>query len=307
MNRIHLIDGYDLGVAHRTGIYVILEQQLTIIETGPSPSVKHIREGLHKFGYKMSDVKYIILTHIHLDHAGGAGLLLKECPNARVIVHPRGERHLIEPDRLIAGARAVYGDKFDDFFDPVLPVSKDRLLVKGEGDVLEIGEDCQLLFWDTPGHANHHLAIYDPISHGMFTGDTVGIRYQQLADDDIPFYVPSTSPNQFNPAAMQAAIDRMKALQLNYLYFGHYGYTTDAEEAFAQIEFWLPIFIEEAEVAYAEKQDYKVLCSRLFQKVQTHLRSQNVRDDHPVYALIQVDMEVSAMGLLDYMAKRVEA
>lgn len=302
-NRIDIIDGYDLGVAHRTGIYVIHEEALTLVETGPSPSVKHIYKGLKVLGYTTNDVKYIIVTHIHLDHAGGAGLLLQECPNAQVIVHPRGARHLAEPERLIAGAKAVYGEKFNELFDPIIPIPKDRVLIKEEGDTLEIGKACTLEFWDTPGHANHHLSIYDPISHGMFTGDTVGIRYQQLADEGIEFYIPSTSPNQFNPTAMQAAIDRMKVLNLETIYFGHYGYTKNVPEVFRQVEEWLPIFVQEAQQVYEERMDYQELSMRLLKKVQTELQGKNISDDHPAYQLIQLDMEVSAMGLMEYIAK----
>lgn len=301
--RIHIIDGYDLGVAERTGIYVIQEDALTLVETGPSPSVKHIREGLNELGYTTNDVKYIIVTHIHLDHAGGAGLLLQECPNAKVVVHARGARHMVDPTRLIAGAKAVYKDQFESLFDPIVPIPEDRLLIKGEGDTLEIGSHCRLEFWDTPGHANHHLSIYDPISHGVFTGDTVGIRYQQLVNDGISFYVPSTSPNQFNPTAMQDAISRMKALNLRKLYFGHYGATENVLDAFAQVEKWLPIFLKEAQEVHDKGEDYQVLSARLFSKAQAELRKKNVRDHHPVYELIRLDMEVSAMGLMEYTAK----
>lgn len=302
--RIEMIDGYDLGIAHRTGIYVICEEALTIVETGPSPSVKYIREGLQALGYTMRDVKYIIVTHIHLDHAGGAGVLLEECPNATVIVHPKGARHLAAPERLIAGAKAVYQEKFESLFAPILPIPKERMLIKNEGDTLQIGESCVLTFWDTPGHANHHLAIYDPVSHGMFTGDTVGIRYEQLAREGIEFYVPSTSPNQFNPTAMLEAIERMKALNLERLYFGHYGDTKNVTEAFSQIEEWLPIFVAEAEAVYEKAQDFKELSERLFEKVQAVLQAKNIADNHPVYELIRLDMEVSAMGLMEYIAKR---
>lgn len=302
--RIELLDGYDLGVPHRTGIYVIDEEALTIVETGPSPSIKHIREGLKKLGYTTEDIKYIIVTHIHLDHAGGAGLLLKECPNASVIVHERGARHLANPERLIAGAKAVYGDKFDELFDPIVAIPNERFIVKGEGDTLQIGESCTLQFWDTPGHANHHLAIYDPVSNGIFTGDTVGIRYEQLIDDGVQLFLPSTSPNQFNPVAMQQAIDRMKALNLDYIYFGHYGYTNHVTEALEQVESWLPIFVEEANAVYAKGKDYCTLRDCLFTHVKNHLKQLNISDDHIVYELIKLDMEVSAMGLMEYVAKQ---
>ena len=145
--KIYLIDGFDLGVAERTGTYVIAEEALTLVDTGPSPSVKHVKKGLETLGYSLDQVKYIIVTHIHLDHAGGAGLLLEECPNAKVVVHPRGARHLADPSRLVAGARMVYGERFSELFDPVVPIPEERLLIKDEGDTLEIGPACTLKFF----------------------------------------------------------------------------------------------------------------------------------------------------------------
>lgn len=303
--RIHLIDGYDLGVAERTGTYVIHEDELTIVETGPSPSVKYVKKGLEALGFSLDQVKYIIVTHIHLDHAGGAGVLVKECPNAKVVVHPRGARHIADPDRLIAGAKAVYGEKFAELFDPIIPIPEDRLLVKGEADTLKIGPDCLLEFLDTPGHAKHHFSIYDPITNGMFTGDTVGVRYEQLVPDGVNLFLPSTSPNQFDPDAMQSAINRMQDMKLDYIYFGHYGMTNIPNEALQQVSEWLDIFVEEAEAIYAEQKGHDELAERLISLVREKLRAQGIPDDHKVYSLIKLDMEVSAMGMIDYLSKKV--
>lgn len=301
--RIYLIDGYDLGVAERTGTYVILEEELTIIETGPSPSVKYVKKGLEALGLTLDQVKYIIVTHIHLDHAGGAGVLIKECPNAKVVVHPKGARHLADPDRLIAGAKAVYGEKFAELFDPIIPIPEDRLLVKDDGDTLKIGPNCLLEFLDTPGHAKHHFSIYDPITNGMFTGDTVGIRYEQLVPDGVNLFLPSTSPNQFDPDAMQRAINRMQDRKLDYIYFGHYGMTNTPNEALRQVSEWLDIFVGEAEAIYAEQKGHKELAERLISLVREKLSAQGIPDDHKVYSLIKLDMEVSAMGMIDYLSK----
>lgn len=301
--RIEVIDGYDLGIQYRTGIYVIQEEALTLVETGPSPSVTYIEEGLEKLGHSLEDVRYIIVTHIHLDHAGGAGLLLEKCPNATILVHEKGFRHLADPSRLIAGAKMVYKDQFDALFNPVMPVPKDRMRAVGEGDLVKIGSNCVLEFWDTPGHANHHLAIYDPVSNGIFTGDTVGIRYEQLAADHIPFYLPSTSPNQFNPTAMFAAIERMKTKNVSTIYFGHYGYTEQVDEVYRQIEVWLPIFVEEAKFVFKEVGTADKLAQRLMDKVQQSLQQMGVSDDHIVYSIITVDLQVSSMGLLEYVQK----
>lgn len=165
---------------------------------------------MEQLGFSLAQVKYIIVTHIHLDHAGGAGLLVKECPHAKVVVHPKGKRHLINPKKLAAGARAIYGESFSELFDPIVPIAEERLLIKEDGDTLQIGPNCSLEFLDTPGHAKHHFSIYDPISNGMFTGDTVGIRYQQLINEGVGLFLPSTSPNQFSPHDMKSSIERMQ-------------------------------------------------------------------------------------------------
>ncbi|MGB6407109.1 MAG: MBL fold metallo-hydrolase [Planococcus donghaensis] len=297
-DRIHLIDGFDLGLPERTGTYVLSEQELTLVDTGPSSSIKHVKKGLADLGFSLEDVKYIIVTHVHLDHSGGAGLLLQDCPNAKVVVHPKGARHLSDPSRLIAGAKMVYGDQFDQLFDPILAIPEDRLLIKTEGDHLEIGPTCQLSFWDTPGHANHHFSIYDPVSNGLFAGDTVGIRYDQLVKEGIDLYLPSTSPNQFNPEKMQQAIERMTKANLDAIYYGHFGKTDQPQDALQQVAKWLKIFVEEGNAAFALNFSADQLADRLYERVRQYLKSHHVSDDHEVYAYIQVDMQVSAMGIL---------
>lgn len=301
--RIHLIDGFDLGVPERTGTYVINEDELTLVETGPSPSVKYIKKGLESLGFTLDEVKYIIVTHIHLDHAGGAGLFLKECPNATVVVHPKGSRHLADPKKLAAGARAVYGDSFSELFDPIVPIPEERLLVKGERETLKIGSNCTLEFLDTPGHANHHFSIYDPVSNGVFTGDTVGVRYQQLVINGVDFFLPSTSPNQFDPNAMQAAIVRMKTMGLSRIYFGHFGMTENVDAALNQVSEWLDIFMGIGEGAVSEGKGYDTLAGRMLQRVKKHLSGIGVPSDHDVYVLINLDMQVSALGIIDYFKK----
>jgi len=303
-DRISLIDGYDMGIAERTGTYVINEEQLTLIETGPSPSVRYIKEGLAKLGHSLADVKYVIVTHIHLDHAGGAGLLLQECPNATLVVHPKGARHLSDPSRLVAGAKMVYGERFSLLFDPVVPVPEQRQLIKGEGDQLEIGPDCVLRFWDSPGHANHHLAIIDPVSNGIFTGDTAGIRYEQLAKEGIDFHLPSTSPNQFDPAIMRQSITRMKQEKFSKAYYGHFGMAENPDAAFRQSLEWLEVFMEESQAAALGGESHTELAARLKKRVSSHLAALGVTENHEVYMLIELDLMVSSMGLLDYLGKQ---
>ena len=303
-DRIHLIDGFDLGLKQRTGSYVINEQQLTIVETGPSPSVEHVKEGLNELGLPLEEVRYIIVTHIHLDHAGGAGLLMQECPNATLIVHPKGARHLSDPSRLIAGARAVYGDKFDSLFNPIVPVPEHRIEVKTEGGKLQIGPGCTLEFWDTPGHAKHHFGIYDPVSNGFFAGDTAGIRYIQLIEDGIDFYLPSTSPNQFDPGAMKASVERMEEQQFDWLYYGHYGADKNPQAALGQVLEWLEVFVEEGAAAYRSGESADQLAKRLAAPVMAQLADQGMEQPHRVEPYIEMDLQVSAQGLLDYFHRQ---
>ncbi|RAT95851.1 MBL fold metallo-hydrolase [Brevibacillus sp. Leaf182] len=302
--RIHLIDGFDMGWAERTGTYVIAEEELTLVETGPSPSVPYIKAGLAKLGYTPEQVKYIIVTHIHLDHAGGVGLFLKDCPNAKVVVHPKGARHLIDPSRLIAGARAVYHDDFDRLFDPIEAVPEERILIRGDGDTLQIGGNCALEFLDSPGHANHHFSIYDPVSRGMFTGDTAGVLYPQLKKDGIHLVLPSTSPNQFDPDAMLASLSRFEASKLSRIYFGHFGMSEQVDDVYRQIREWLPVFVEEGESSLAAGQTYDELSRKLVERVSDHLQSQGINDDHEVFEVLKLDLQVCSMGILDYLHKR---
>ncbi|WP_175615250.1 MBL fold metallo-hydrolase [Piscibacillus halophilus] len=306
-NDMTLIDLFDLGMPERTGSYIIHSEELTIVETSASPSVPYLLEGLKDLGVDPKDVKHIIVTHIHLDHAGGAGLFLEHCPNAKVYVHPKGKRHLADPTKLIAGARAVYGDQFDELFDPIVPVPEDRLVAKEDGDTLDIG-DRVLTFYDSPGHAKHHFSIYDSLSNGIFTGDTIGVYYPQA--EGLNFVLPSTSPNQFDPDAMLNSLKKIENLNVDQIYFGHYGRSRDPKHVYEQIRFWLPRFVEVGEQVFKEKPEASfeektvAVTEGLSHIVTTHLVEQNVPSNHKVYKYLNLDLEVCAMGIVDFLTKK---
>ncbi|WNF38972.1 MBL fold metallo-hydrolase [Bacillaceae bacterium IKA-2] len=304
-HRIHLIDGFDLGIASRTGTYVIKEAALTLVETGPSMSVPHILTGLKELNLDPTDIQYIIVTHIHLDHAGGAGLLLEECPNAKVIVHPKGARHLVDPSRLILGAKSVYGDEFERLFEPILPIPEYKLITKEDGDTLKLSDDCQLTFYHTRGHADHHFSIYDPVSNGIFTGDTIGVRYDQIKEFE--FYLPSTSPNQFHPEEMLASLNKIvHELSVERIYFGHFSVSNNPQEVYNQITYWLPKFLSLGEEVYKRGEDYQELSNNLLAVIQAHLQQKNVDNHHHVYELLNIDLNVCSMGILDYLQKKAQ-
>ncbi|RPF53878.1 MBL fold metallo-hydrolase [Aquisalibacillus elongatus] len=306
-NDLTLIDLYDLGMPERTGAYILHADELAVIETSASPSVPHLLEGLEKLSLSPEDVKHIIVTHIHLDHAGGVGKFLQHCPNATVYVHPKGKRHLADPSKLVTGARVVYGDQFDELFDPVLPVPEDRLIEEGEGDTLDLGSRV-LTFYDTPGHAKHHVSIHDSFSNGIFTGDTIGVYYPQA--EGLNFVLPSTSPNQFDPEAMLNSLEKIERLEVKQIYFGHYGRSRDPEHVYEQIRFWLPRFVEVGEEVLANNPDTSMdgqvaaVIEGLSNLVTTHLVEQGIPANHVVYQYLNMDLKVCAMGIVDYLHKR---
>ncbi|WP_347550098.1 MBL fold metallo-hydrolase [Pseudalkalibacillus hwajinpoensis] len=303
---LSLIDLYDLSLEKRTGSYVLHEEELTIIETSASPSIPHLIKGLEALKIDLNRVKYIIVTHIHLDHAGGAGLFLKECPNAHVIVHPKGLRHLENPAKLIQGAKAVYVSKFETLFDPILPIPNDRLMVMEDNDTLTIGPERTLTFIDTPGHAKHHFSIHDSKTNGVFVGDTVGVYYPHL---DFDLYLPSTSPNQFDPDAMLESANKIMSFHPESIYFGHYGKSDQPSDVMNQLKYWLSLFVETTK-AYVEKinersdeENSVLLAEKLLLLVRNELDKKGVPHNHAIYEYIFLDLQVCALGLLDFNRK----
>ncbi|MCZ0755908.1 MBL fold metallo-hydrolase [Anoxybacillus sp. J5B_2022] len=307
---ISLIDVFDLKTAQRTGTYVLHEKELTIIETSASPSIPYLLNGLEALGLNPADIQNIIVTHIHLDHAGGAGLLLEKCPNARVIVHPKGKRHLADPSRLIQGAKAVYGEKFDELFDPIVSIPEDRLVTMEDGDTLTLSNERTLTFFDTPGHANHHFSIYDSKSNGIFTGDTIGVYYPQLLAYGVELYLPSTSPSQFNPEAMLHSAKRLEELNPSRIYFGHFGMSERPHVVLEQLRGWLPKFVEVGDRVMEEQpllsfeDKAKAVAKGFIELVQSYLDERQVPRNSDVYQILHLDLSVCAMGMVDYFQKQ---
>ncbi len=205
------------------------DSAVAIIEAGNNDSTERILKVLASRGRQATEVSHVIVTHVHLDHAGGAGKLMQSLPNATLVAHPRGARHLIDPSRLEASARAVYGDaEFDEMYGSLVPVPADRVILMEDGDSLEIGKR-PLSFIDTPGHARHHFCIWDEQTRGWFTGDTFGISYRELDTENGPFVFPTSTPIQFDPPALIASIKRMLEKQPENLYLTHFGCVQDVQ------------------------------------------------------------------------------
>lgn len=202
---------------------------VAVIETGNAASADRIMNVLRFRGRQPEEVSHVIVTHVHLDHAGGAGRLLGKLPQAVLAVHPRGARHMIDPSRLEASARAVYGDeRYEAMYGALVPAPAERVQVMEEGDSLQVGQR-RLEFMDAPGHARHHFTVWDEETNGWFTGDTFGISYRELDTDSGPFIFPTTTPIQFDPEALAASVDRMMERRPDAMYLTHFGRVRDVQ------------------------------------------------------------------------------
>lgn len=204
--------------------WLVIEQgRAAFIDCGTSHAVPAMLQALADAGLGPEAVDWLILTHVHLDHAGGAGALLAHLPNATVLVHPRGAPHLVDPSRLVAGATAVYGEaEMLRSYGQVLPIAQARIQLLDDGMVLSLA-GRELLCIDTPGHARHHLCVFDRRSRSWFTGDTFGISYRELDGPNGHFIIPTTSPVQFEPEPLKQSIARLLDHAPLAMHLTHYG------------------------------------------------------------------------------------
>ena len=205
---------------------IVQDGHAAFVDTGTNFSVPRLLAALEALGLGRQSVDWVIPTHVHLDHAGGVGALVRELPQARVLVHPRGARHLIDPSALYAGALAVYGQaEMDRNYGTLVPVEAARVVPSTDGGSVTLAGRA-LVTIDTPGHARHHHCIWDEASRGWFTGDTFGLSYREFDGPAGAWILPTTTPVQFEPEALQASIERLMASDPQCMYLTHYGRVT---------------------------------------------------------------------------------
>jgi glyoxylase-like metal-dependent hydrolase (beta-lactamase superfamily II) len=214
---------------------VVENGRAAFVDVGTSFSVPGLLAALEAKGLPPEAVDFVIVTHVHLDHAGGAGQMMRRLPKARLVVHPRGSRHMIDPSKLWAGASAVYGEEATlRSYGALVPVDASRIVEAPDGFTLDLG-GRPLLFLDTPGHARHHFCVWDETSRSMFTGDTFGLSYRELASARGAFIFPTTTPVQFEPEALLASIDRLVAKAPAAMLLTHYSRVVEVERMAADL------------------------------------------------------------------------
>lgn len=232
---IHTIDGH-YHYPGRAAAYLIVDgDEAAFVDTVTRFSVPYLLESLKKAGLSPEQVRYIIVTHVHLDHSGGAAELLKHCPNATIVAHPRAGRHIIDPSRLVESARPIYGDEaFDRLYGEIEPVDAARVVTKEDGEMLQLGERT-LTFYDSPGHARHHFVVQDSATNSIISGDAFGLCYTYLQRGDQPYFSYVCAPPQFDPAAARSTIERIRDLEPDRVFVTHFGQSPGVQQGAEQL------------------------------------------------------------------------
>jgi len=284
-----------LNAAH----LIVERDRAAIVDTGTAHGVPRVLDALAAKGVAPAQVDYVVLTHVHLDHAGGAGQLMARCPNAMLTVHPRGARHMIDPGRLLAATVQIYGAQATRrVYGEVAPVPAQRVLETPEGARVSLA-GRELAFLDAPGHARHHVAVRDGRTGHIFSGDTFGLSYRELDRDGRQFSFPTTSPSQFDPVALHRSIDRMMALGPEALYVTHFGQVHEPGRLAADLHRLI-----DAHVALAERhRDAGAERNALLRKgIEEMLLAESRRQgwtlsERQLLRLFAIDVDLNAQGL----------
>jgi glyoxylase-like metal-dependent hydrolase (beta-lactamase superfamily II) len=267
--------------------------------------VPYLLAALEELGVARDAVDYVFLTHVHMDHAGGAGLLMRQLPKARLLVHPRGLPHMLDPSTVVAASQAVYGEEnFRRLYGDVLPVARERTVSVPDGFRCELaGRELELIH--TPGHALHHYAIVDRAHACIFTGDTFGISYRELDTPQGPFILPTTSPSQFDPDQLISSIDRLMSYAPESMYLMHYSRVTGtprlAEMLKSQIREFVRI-VRDCEASLDAHNAIRAAMLGLWLKLLQQQGSTVAADE--VAKLLETDLELNSQGLLMWFARQ---
>lgn len=285
----------------------VIEQggRAALVDTGTAHSVPRVLEALASLGYGPGDVDFVLLTHVHLDHAGGAGAFMRALPNATLVVHPRGAPHMIDPATLVAASIEVYGEaRYRELYGEIVPVDAARVRTTQDGEQLALAGRV-LEFWFTPGHALHHQVIVDHASHTIFTGDTFGLSYREFDTARGAFILPTTTPTQFDPQQLESSVARIAAWRPRAVHLTHYGRVEDVARLAADMTLQVRAFASMAE-RHAAAADRR---TRIRADMRALLRERSLAHgctlgETQFDALLAEDLDLNADGLLAWLSRR---
>jgi len=249
-NEVYQIDTEQSGYRGITAGYLIRGSKPCLVETGTANSAQTVIAALAQLGIGPDDLATIVVTHVHLDHAGGAGHLTTHFPKARLISHERGARHLVDPARLMTSARRVFGHILDEVMGELLPTSAERVTSLGETGKIDLGDGRSLNTFYAPGHASHHIGLVDSSSGDLYVGDAAGIYIQETKTQR-----PATPPPDFNLAAALNSIEAFRSIKPSRLLFSHYGPVSDIEETLDRSAEEMNLWVELVRNARSQRMD----------------------------------------------------
>lgn len=297
---IYMIDARLYSIPRWGSVYLINEERKALIDTGPATSVNAVLDGIKRIGVRPEDIDYVIVTHIHLDHSGGAGVLIKDMPRAQVIAHYKGAKHLVNPERLVSSVIDTQGEEVMARYGETVPIEKYRVKPAYEGDVLKLSERQVLKLIDAPGHAPHEICIYESRNNGLFTGDAVGTY---LAENEI--LLPITPPPSFDLELCINTLERLMKLNASVLYFAHFGVTDRVQDN-------LRLAVDKLKVGYdilinAMKENrFNGVAERMIAQGCAELEP--IRKMESLYKfLAEVIVPMNAAGYIKYYQEKLEA
>lgn len=282
--------------------YLVIDGDRAIfVENNTNSAVPLLLEALREEGISREAVDYIIITHVHLDHAGGTGNLAKACPNAKILAHPKAAPHIIDPARLIRSSIQVYGEKeYYELYGEILPVPESRVRTMQDGEEIHWGKRI-LKFLHTKGHANHHFCIYDSLTNGIFTGDTFGLGYGIFRKGKDSLLYPSTTPTDFDPDEALSSVDKILATGADKAYLTHFGAWEDMQGGAAQMREGLlamkRIWISAEKTGFSGEVLVSFCENRIRSYLEDQIHKKNLSYGEKERRFIGFDSQINAQGI----------
>ena len=301
---VTLIDA-DFVREHMAGCYLMeAESEVAFIEVGTNSSTPRLMKTLEHRGWKPEQVSYVIVTHVHLDHAGGAGSLMQHLPNAKAVIHPRGARHMSDPSRLIAGTESVYGkEQMQNLYGSIQPIDAARIDVADDGEMYSLcGRELQAFY--TEGHARHHYCLSDPASKGVFTGDSFGVSYRELDTVAGEFIFPTTTPVHFDPDEAHKSVDRILSYEPERLYLTHYSEVGNLDRLASDMHKGINAFVAIALEKSNDNNRTTAIQDAIFDYFETGLVRHGYKGDRDMmWSILKLDVDLNTQGIEVWLDK----
>jgi glyoxylase-like metal-dependent hydrolase (beta-lactamase superfamily II) len=308
MDGVVTIDSGYTGHERFAAAFLLREgDEAAFVETATANAVPRLLDALREQGLEPDQVRYVIITHVHLDHAGGASALMKVCPNATLLAHPRAAKHAIDPSKLVASAKAVYGeDAFTRMYGTIEPIDAARVEALDDEATITWGSRT-LKFLHTRGHANHHFCVVDDGTSSIFTGDSFGLVYPDLQDDGL-WALPSTSPTDFDAAAAKESVDRIVGSGAKTAYLTHFGGHSELEAIAAQLHAQLDAYgkiVDDAMDSGVDGDELDAMCRARVEAIfEPYLTTERRRRAVQPDGMLAMDVDLNAQGIAFAVKKR---